>query len=291
MKKKNQNNSPKASAKDEKPASLVEMEKLKQMLDEAVQMRETLVNKIQKNPTPELLHLFADLNEAINDAARRLSLMSAEEFRRQFKVIAEELAETIENADDEEFLRLGDESAPVSHLRGYEAGRKDFSGVMHNLHPDAKPQELLAAFDAVLAEARRRIDEKRRRAEKRFPHLKKEYAMDDGYQKALGFLLEAIEQRDILAETIKLAPPEKRAEGLHLLAQMDKSIEAGEQALANEYEAYQTHERAKEDLRQLLKSKTEPELAQLRAHLRKNPGSMQSVEKMLAEEFPEPKGH
>jgi hypothetical protein len=72
---------------------------------------------------------------------------------------------------------------------------------------------------------------------------------------------------------------------------MDKSIEAGEQALANEYETFQTHECAKDDLRQTLKSKTEPELAQLRAHLKKNPGTMQAVEKMLSEEFPEPQGH
>jgi hypothetical protein len=291
MKKKKQNLPPVSAADEERPPSLVEMEKLNQMLDDARRLSQTLVEKIQQNPTPELLQMFADLSEAISDATRRLSIMSAAEFRRQFKVIAAELAETIETTDDEEFLRLGDESAPVRHLRGYEAGRNDFFKVVHNLHPDEKPDELLAAFDAVLAEARRQIEEKRQRAEKRFPHLKKEYAMDDGYRKALGFLLEAIEQRDLLAETIKLAPPEKRAEGLHLLARMDQSIEAGEQALADEYEAFQTHERAKDDLRQLLKSKTEPELAQLRAHLKKNPGSMQSVEKMLAEEFPEPKGH
>jgi hypothetical protein len=291
MKKKNQNNSPDDSGGDEKSPALVEMEVFKQKLAKAVEMREMLVEKIQRNPSPELLQLFADLNEAINDGARRLSIMSAEEFRRQFKAIGAELAETIENTDDEEFLRLGDESVPAVHLRNYEVQREEFLIALNNIHPDGKPQELLAAFDAVLTEARRLMEEKRSRAEKRFPHLKKEYAMDESYQKALAFLLEAIEQRDILAETIKLVPPDERAEGLQLLAQMDKSIEASEQALASEYEAFQTHERAKDNLRQMLKAKTEIELAQLRAHLRKNPGSMQAVEKMLAEEFPEPKGH
>lgn len=281
----------KPSADDEKPPSLVEMEKLKQMLGEAIELRETLVKKIQQNPAPELLQMFADLNEAINDATRRLSAMSAAEFRRQFEIIAEELAKTIENTGDEEFLRLGDQSAPARHLRDYELEREAFANALNNLNPDMKPAELLADFDAMLGEARRQMEEKRKNAEQLFPHLKKEYEMDDGYKQALAFLLEAIEQRDVLAETIKLAPPEKRAEGLQLLAQMDKSIEAGEQALANEYETFQTHERAKDGLRQTLKSKSETELAQLRAHLKKNPGTMESVEKMLAEEFPEPKGH
>jgi hypothetical protein len=292
MKRKNQNKSPKSSAAgDEKPPSLVEMEKLKQMLAKAIQMREMLVEKIQQNPAPELLQMFTDLNEAVNDATRRLSEMSAAEFRRQFKIIGEELAETIENTDDEEFLRLGDESAPARHLREYEVKRAETAAVLNNLHPDDKPLEIIAAFDAVLAAARRQMEEKRKNAEQRFPHLKKEYEMDASYKQALAFLLEAIEQRDLLAETIKLAPPEKRAESLYLLAQMDKSIEAGEQALANEYETFQTHARAEDDLRQMLKSKTDAELAQLRAHLKENPGKMQSVEKMLAEEFPEPQGH
>jgi hypothetical protein len=288
---KNQNKSPQPAAGDEKSLALAEMEELKQKLEQANRLRETLVGKIQKTPTPELLQMFSDLNEAINDATRRLSAMSAAEFRRQFKVIAGELAETINETDDEEFLRLGDESAPARHLRDYEAQREGFLVALNNMHPDMKPAELLNDFDAVLTGARRQMEEKRKNAEQRFPHLKKEYEMDASYKKALAYLLEAIEQRDILAETIRLAPPEKRAEGLQLLARMDKSIEAGEQALANEYETFQTHERAKEDLRQTLKSKTDAELAQLRAHLQKNPGSMQAVEKMLAEEFPEPQGH
>ncbi|HEX9962473.1 MAG TPA: hypothetical protein VGB00_16175, partial [Pyrinomonadaceae bacterium] len=246
MKRKNQNKSPKPAAVDEKPPSLAEMEQLRQNLDKAIRMRETLVEKIRQNPSPELLQLFTDLNEAINEGMRRLSAMSAAEFRQQFKVIGEELTETIENTGDEEFLRLGEESAPARHLREYEIKRGETAVVLNNLHPDDQPLEVIAAFDAVLAEARRQMEEKRKNAERRFPHLKKQYEMDESYKKALAFLLESIEQRDLLAETIKLAPPENRSEGLHLLAQMDKSIEAGEQALANEYEAHQTHERAKD---------------------------------------------
>ena len=254
-------------------------------------MRETLVGKIEQNPEPELLRLFTDLNEAINEVARRLTIISAEEFRRQFKIIAAELSETIKNTDDEEFLRLGDESVPAAHLRNYEAQREGILAALNNMHADAKPQEILADFDAVLANARRRMEEKRKNAERLFPHLKKQYEMDDSYKQSLAYLLDAIEQRNRLAETIKLAPPEQRAERLEQLAQKDKSIEAGEQPLAIEYETYQTYAGTQNDLRQTLKSKTAAELAQLRAHLKKNPGSMQAVEKMLAEEFPEPQGH
>jgi hypothetical protein len=293
MNMKNQDHSPQESldSDEQPPPSLTKMQKLKRDLDEAVQMRETLVQKIQQNPSPELLQMFSELNEAINDGIRHLSMLSADEFRRQFGLIGEELAETIRNTDDEEFLRLGAESEPARNLRDYVAKREKFAAILHNLHPDDNPQEILAAFDAVLVEARRLMKEKRIDAEKRFPNIRKEYEMDDKYKQALAFLLETIEQRDELAETIKLAPPEKRAEGLQLLAQLDKSIEAGEQALANEYEAFQTHARAEDEMRQMLKSKSETELAELRAHLKENPGKMELVRKMLAEEFPEPKGH
>lgn len=68
--------------------------------------------------------------------------------------------------------------------------------------------------------------------------------MDDGYKKAAAFLVEQITERDEIAENLKLLSPEDRPEGLRLLAKLDKAIERGEQALANDYEAQQNYQRA-----------------------------------------------
>ncbi len=75
----------------------------------------------------------------------------------------------------------------------------------------------------------------------------KEYPMDEDYNRALTFLTEQIAERDSLRERLKLLPPAARPEALRLLADLDKAIEKGEQALAEEYEAYQTHRRAEEE--------------------------------------------
>jgi hypothetical protein len=74
----------------------------------------------------------------------------------------------------------------------------------------------------------------------------KEYEMDDDYKRAAAFLVEQIAERDEFAEKLKLLPPEARPEALRLLAELDKAIERGEQALANEYEAYQNKCRLEE---------------------------------------------
>ena len=75
---------------------------------------------------------------------------------------------------------------------------------------------------------------------------KKEYPMDENYNQALKFLTEQIAERDQLREQIKLLPPADRPEGLRLLAELDKSIERSEQALADEYEATQNLRRTEE---------------------------------------------
>jgi hypothetical protein len=287
MKKKKSEKSPESSEKHEKTQGLMDMEKLKQDIDDALAMREVLLQAIAQNPEGEHAELLANLDGAIEAGRRALSSMSAAEMRRQCAIIADELTETIENADDEEFLREGDESQPARHLRNYVAVRDATVDALGKLHPDDNPQELINLFDNVIANARKQLKDKRERAEKRFPLLKKEYEMDEGYKKALADLVESIETRDELAETLKLAAPKDRAEGLRLLSQLDKKIEEGEQALAVEYEAFQTHERAKDDLRQLIKSYSPEEMRGIREHLKENPGSMELVEKMLEEEFPE----
>jgi hypothetical protein len=75
----------------------------------------------------------------------------------------------------------------------------------------------------------------------------KEYEMDEDYKRAAAFLVEQIAERDEYAEQLKLMPPEARPEGLRLLAEFDKAIERGEQALANEYEAFQNKCRLEEE--------------------------------------------
>lgn len=75
----------------------------------------------------------------------------------------------------------------------------------------------------------------------------KVYPMDDDYNKALAFLTEQIAERDELAKQLKLLPPEDRREGLRLLDELNKAIERGEQALADEYESYQNLRRAEEE--------------------------------------------
>ena len=71
--------------------------------------------------------------------------------------------------------------------------------------------------------------------------------MDEDYNRALRFLTEQIAERDQLSEQIKLLPPEARPEALRLLDELNKVIEAGEQALADEYEAAQKYHRTLEE--------------------------------------------
>lgn len=274
--------------------SYEEMDKFAQELKKASLLRVELIEKIRLNSDPELVNLLTELNEAIDAGRRKLSTFSAGNLRSQFKIIREELTEIISQADEEELLTLGEESEPERHLRDYLEVRASTIDAIANLYPEDHPEELTESFERMLSDLRRLLDDKISAAEKRFPHLKKpakEYEMDEGYHKALGHLLEAIEQRDTLAELLKEAPPERRAEGLQLLSLLDQKIEEGEQALADEYEAAQNHARAEDDLRQTLKHKTQAEMAQIRAYCQASPGKMSAVEKILAKEFPEPKGH
>lgn len=71
--------------------------------------------------------------------------------------------------------------------------------------------------------------------------------MDEDYNRALKFLTEQIAERDELVEQLKLLPPEARPEGLRLLELLNKAIEKGEQALAEEYESYQNLRRLEEE--------------------------------------------
>ena len=76
--------------------------------------------------------------------------------------------------------------------------------------------------------------------------------MDEDYNRALKFLTEQIAERDEMLEQIILLPPKARPEGLRLIDELNKAIESGEQALANEYEATQDLRRKEEERDNLL---------------------------------------
>lgn len=74
----------------------------------------------------------------------------------------------------------------------------------------------------------------------------KVYPMNDDYNQAMNDLLEFIKLRDEIAESLKIAPPDKVREGQEILAEMDKKIESLELVLAREYESYQNLRRTEE---------------------------------------------
>jgi hypothetical protein len=115
----------------------------------------------------------------------------------------------------------------------------------------------------------------------------KEYEMDDDYKRAAAFLVEQIAERDKYAEQLKLLPPEARPEGLRLLAELDAAIERGEQALANEYEAYQNQRRLEEVRDKAFDELTEG-LAGSYVHVKyRNPDLLPKLEAVIADMEPD----
>jgi DNA anti-recombination protein RmuC len=76
---------------------------------------------------------------------------------------------------------------------------------------------------------------------------RKEYEMSDSYKQALRHLLERIQTRDWVAEKIKTASPARRPKLVKQLAELDRSIDKFEQALAEEYELAQRKGRLEEE--------------------------------------------
>ena len=110
---------------------------------------------------------------------------------------------------------------------------------------------------------------------------KKEYPMDENYNRALKFLTEQIAERDQLREQLKLLPPADRPEGLRLLAELDKAIERGEQALANEYELTQNLRRNEEERDKLL-DETLESMAGSYVHVKyRNPEILEQFEEIV----------
>lgn len=74
----------------------------------------------------------------------------------------------------------------------------------------------------------------------------KVYEMDEDYNKAAAQLVELIEARDMLAESIKKTPFILRGQKQLLLREVNQKIEKCEAVLAAEYEAHQKACRAQE---------------------------------------------
>lgn len=115
----------------------------------------------------------------------------------------------------------------------------------------------------------------------------KEYPMDENYNQALKFLIEQIAEREQLSEQLKHLSPADRPEGLRLLAELDKAIERGEQALAKEYESFQNLRRLEEE-----RDKEFDEAAEMMAgsyvHIKyRNPEMLEEMEEIINKMQPE----
>ncbi len=266
----------------------IELEELKENFEQAQILRAQVGKALEENPdNPEAVAVVEELDAAFEAGKRRMSKLTAQTFRQLIVNIYEELNNDIANTGDEALIESIADTSAAYHIRQYADVMARSEPALKNLHPNDKPEEIITIFNRTIVESRQKLKEKRAAAEARNPRLKKEYPMDESYNKALADLLEAIKTRDEMAETLKIAPPEKRPEGLRLLQEMDKKIEGGEQLLANEYQAFQNHARAIDALRDEVKLASDEELKHLRQFLKENPAEMIDLQKLLAEEFPE----
>ena len=80
----------------------------------------------------------------------------------------------------------------------------------------------------------------------------KVYEMTKHYRRGTARLLEMIEKRDEFAALVKIVPPEMRAEGHRILADLNCNIDSTEAALVAEYEAFQILCRSQETLDAIL---------------------------------------
>lgn len=276
------------NSKNEVPSEPYKLEDFQYALTELIKYRAYMSDFIDKNPLDfKARAVLIETDENIKSVKRHISRLLTAKMRETIVNIENELTETLDNTCDEDLVEFGIECNVAHHIRDYAGILDGFAKTAKNLHPDDEPQEILDEFSRVIIEARQKFKERRAAAEERLPHLRKVYEMDGNYQKALADLLEAIELRDQLVKEIKIAPPEKIREGQLLIQEMTKKIDESEEALAAEYEAFQTHARAVDALRDEAKSSTDEELRRLRLHFKENPDDMKELQKIIEEEFPE----
>ena len=115
----------------------------------------------------------------------------------------------------------------------------------------------------------------------------KEYEMDEDYKRAAAFLVEQIAERDEMVEQLKLLPPEAIPEGRRLLGELNKAIERGEQALADEYESYQDLRRS-EDARDKAFDDLTKSFAGAYVHAKyRHPEMLRQLDEVLADMDPD----
>ncbi len=115
----------------------------------------------------------------------------------------------------------------------------------------------------------------------------KEYPMDENYNQALVFLTEQIAERDEMVEQLKFLPPKAQPEGRRLLRELNKAIERGEQALANEYESYQNLRRVEEERDTKFEELAES-MAGAYVHAKyRNPEMIEGLDEVIADMPPE----
>ncbi|MBS1797051.1 MAG: hypothetical protein JSS81_24705 [Acidobacteria bacterium] len=266
----------------------IEVEELSANIAEARQFYNKLAAQFEAEPgNAEVAALMLELDDAFATGNRRISALTARNFRQFLIDVDGQLRDELDELDEQELVRSGLETTPAQHILQYANLVQQSADAFMNLHPDDNPQQLLNLFERTIAEARRRFKAKRAAAEARYPKLRREYPMDDDYQKALADLLEAIAARDELADSLKFATPADRPEGLRLLRDLDAKIEASEAALAAEYEAEQNRGRALDALRDEIKFASAAELRELRKYLKDNPEEMKDFQRLLADEFPD----
>ncbi len=274
--------------KDGESPYLDEMVEIKQSMDEGWAFRGRVAVRLAVNPNDkEASAAIAELDEAFEVGKQRLSAATAKAYRQIIMDTDILINEAIEEATDEELILSVLETEAARRIKQYSAVLAQLEQALKNLLDGDEPQEIANLFERTVIENRKKLDAKRKAAEKRNPRLKKEYPMDENYNKSLTEMVEAIKIRDEMTADFKIILPENRAEALRLLQEMDKRLEREEQALANQYEAVQNQGRAVENVRFDVMLASPNELKTIRQYIKDNPVKAQDLQKIYAEEFPE----
>jgi hypothetical protein len=79
------------------------------------------------------------------------------------------------------------------------------------------------------------------------PVKKKAYEMPDNYKRDLHKLTDMLDHREEYNKLLPLLPPEKLAEAMPIIRNLDKTLDEIEQKLADEYEDFQNHQQELEE--------------------------------------------
>lgn len=152
-------------------------------ISEAIKARDILADVLKENPDPEGERLLTDLEHSIAlEIAKSKSEVSMA-IRADFGNLVNDLHNTIEEFDDEQFLRLGEESLPFENVGKLVKLRDDLFRVKHKIPAQDDPDAIIADFDKAIADARQKLVAKRRKAEETFPELAQAIKTEEETQK------------------------------------------------------------------------------------------------------------